>query len=172
MTSARERLTEASYRHPTLEAGARLWSSPRPARRDPCLAAGRRSAGFVVAAKGAPEAIAGLCRLGAADRAALTQSSRRDGRGRTARAWASPAPRMPGRHWPDIAARIRRSSSWACRPCRSAARQRPDAVARMPSAGIKAVMITGDYPATAEAIARQAGLERGERHHRRGTRAV
>ena len=34
----------------------------------------RRRQEFVVAAKGAPEAIAGLCRFGAADLAALTQS--------------------------------------------------------------------------------------------------
>ena len=35
----------------------------------------------------------------------------------------------------------------------------PDAVNQCRSAGIKVVMITGDYPATAKAIARHAGLE-------------
>ena len=35
----------------------------------------------------------------------------------------------------------------------------PAAVAECRSAGVRVVMITGDYPATARAIGRQAGLE-------------
>jgi Ca2+-transporting ATPase len=38
----------------------------------------------------------------------------------------------------------------------------PAAVAECRSAGVRVVMITGDYPATAQAIARQAGLQDGE----------
>ena len=37
-----------------------------------------------------------------------------------------------------------------------------DAVRECRSAGIKVVMITGDYPATAKAIAHHAGLDSGE----------
>ena len=47
---------------------------------------------FVIAAKGAPEAIADLCHLGAADRAALTQSVDADGSGGPARAGCRPRP--------------------------------------------------------------------------------
>lgn len=38
----------------------------------------------------------------------------------------------------------------------------PDAIARCRSAGIKAIMVTGDHPQTALAIARQIGLVRGD----------
>jgi Ca2+-transporting ATPase len=160
-TLARERLTEASYHHsnwklvhayglrPDLLAVTHIWQ------RD-----GDRQS-YVVATKGAPEAIAGLCRLGATDRAALTQSID---------AMASAGLRVlgvarathAGPSWPDspreltfeflglvgLADPLRASVVEAVRECRSA--------------GIKAVMITGDYPATAKAIAQQAGLERGE----------
>ena len=39
----------------------------------------------------------------------------------------------------------------------------PAAVAECRTAGIRIVMITGDYPATAQSIARQAGLANPER---------
>ena len=158
---AREQLTEASYRHPhwklvhayglrpDLLAVTHIWQ-PDGDRRD-----------YVVASKGAPEAIAGLCRFGAADGAALTRSID---------AMASAGLRVlgvarathAGPNWPaspreltfeflglvGLADPLRASVVEAVRECRSA--------------GIKVVMITGDYPATAKAIAHQAGLERGE----------
>ena len=124
---------------------------------------------FVVAAKGAPEAIAGLCRLGAAERAALTQSID---------AMASAGLRVlgvargifSGPPWPDspreftfeflglvgLADPLRPSVVEAISDCRSA--------------GIKVVMITGDYPATARAIAHQAGLDGRRSRHRCRTR--
>jgi magnesium-transporting ATPase (P-type) len=40
-------------------------------------------------------------------------------------------------------------------------REIPDAVRQCKEAGIRVVMITGDYPGTAESIARQAGLDAG-----------
>jgi P-type Ca2+ transporter type 2C len=113
---------------------------------------------FVVAAKGAPEAIADLCHLGTADFRPLkhsvdvmaAQGLRVLGVARAS--WAQ-------QRWPDsqrdfafeflglvgLADPLRRSVPVAVGECRTA--------------GIKVIMITGDYPATASAIARQAGLD-------------
>ena len=67
---------------------------------------------FVIAAKGAPEAIADLCHLGAADRAALTQSvdaMAAEGLRVLGVARAS----FAGQAMAGLAARFRDSSSWA-----------------------------------------------------------
>ena len=112
---------------------------------------------LVVAAKGAPEAMAKLCHLDNADFAALKQSTdamASDGLRVLGVARAS----FKGETWPEsqsdfdfeflglvgLADPLRTSVPGAVNECRSA--------------GIKVVMITGDYPATAKAIARQAGL--------------
>jgi P-type Ca2+ transporter type 2C len=113
---------------------------------------------FVVAAKGAPEAIADLCRLEpkevlpmrCAANAMATAGRRVLGIARAVHA---------GETWPEsprdfhfqflglvgLADPLRSSVPTAVRECRSA--------------GIRVIMITGDYPATANAIAHQAGLE-------------
>jgi Ca2+-transporting ATPase len=121
---------------------------------------GAGEAAFVIAAKGAPEAIADLCGLGADDRAALrrsidamaAQGLRVLGVAKAAheggdlpespRAFAFELLGLVG-----LADPLRASAAAAVRECRSA--------------GIRVVMITGDYPATAVAIARQAGLDDG-----------
>ena len=127
----------------------------------PCRRSGRpRDDGqeFVIAAKGAPEAIADLCHLGAADLAALTQSvdaMAAEGLRVLGVARAS----FAGQAWPDsqhdFAFEFLGLVGLAD-PLRPSV---PDAVSECRSAGIKVVMITGDYPATARAIARQAGLD-------------
>ena len=113
---------------------------------------------FVIAAKGAPEAIADLCHLSAADLAALTQSvdaMAAEGLRVLGVARAS----FAGEPWPDsqhdFAFEFLGLVGLAD-PLRPSV---PDAVSECRSAGIKVVMITGDYPATARAIARQAGLD-------------
>jgi P-type Ca2+ transporter type 2C len=116
---------------------------------------------FVVAAKGAPEAIAGLCRLNDSERAALKQSIDTMASAGL-RVLGVARAKYAGPKWPDspcdltfeflglvgLADPLRPSVIEAMRECRSA--------------GIRAVMITGDYPATANAIARQAGFKPGE----------
>lgn len=111
----------------------------------------------IVAAKGAPEAIATLCHLNAKDLAAVTQSIN---------SMAAAGLRVLGVARADFA-----GSKWPSSPrgfkfkflglvgLADPLRQSvPEAVVRCRSAGIKVVMITGDYPATAQAIAKQAGI--------------
>jgi Ca2+-transporting ATPase len=116
---------------------------------------------FVVAAKGAPEAIVSLCGLGQSELEAVR---------RAVDAMASKGLRVlgvakaahEGEHWPEsqrdfpfvflglvgLADPLRPSVPAAVRECNRA--------------GIRVVMITGDYPATARAIAQQAGLDASE----------
>jgi len=113
---------------------------------------------FVIAAKGAPEAIADLCHLSASDVAALTRSMdamAAEGLRVLGVARAS----FAGQTWPDS----QHNFSFKflgliglADPLRPSV---PDAVSECRSAGIKVIMITGDYPTTARAIARQAGFD-------------
>jgi Ca2+-transporting ATPase len=112
----------------------------------------------LIATKGAPEAIIGLCRLD--DRAASAVRQEVD-------ALAAQGMRVLGVAGAEYAsaelpARPQGFAfSWAgliglADPLRSNV---PDAIAQCRAAGIRVVMITGDYPATAATIARSAGLD-------------
>ena len=115
---------------------------------------------FVVAAKGAPEAIIDLCHLSPATRASIANqadSMARDGLRVLAAArarWRT----TPGAPWPsgehdfDFEYLGLLGLADPIRP------EIPHAVAQCRSAGIRVIMITGDYPATAQSIARSAGL--------------
>lgn len=115
---------------------------------------------YVVASKGAPEAVADLCHLDAAQLAALeVQINRLAAQGMRVLGVARAT--YQGREWPNIqhdfdfkflgliglADPLRPTVEPALKECSSA--------------GIRVVMITGDYPATAAAIARQSGLTAG-----------
>lgn len=112
----------------------------------------------VVAAKGSPEAIVDLCHLDAGSRAEVaTAADAMAARG--LRVLAVAQARHAGPPWPEgehdfdfefigllgLADPLRAEIPQAVRECREA--------------GIRVVMITGDYPVTARAIARQAGLD-------------
>jgi Ca2+-transporting ATPase len=117
--------------------------------------------GIVIAAKGAPEAIAELCHLGSAQSGALTQSATEmAAQGLRVLGVASAAltkDDLPDSQH-DFAFQFLGLVGLAD-PLRSTV---PDAVKQCRSAGIKIVMITGDYPMTAKAIARQAGIDAQE----------
>jgi Ca2+-transporting ATPase len=113
--------------------------------------------GATVAAKGAPEAIAALCQLGA-DELTRLHSAIDDMAGRGLRVLGLAEAQHSGADWPDT------PRGFAFRflglvglidPLRQSV---PEAVAQCRTAGIRIVMITGDHPQTAFAIAQAAGL--------------
>ena len=114
---------------------------------------------YVIAAKGAPEAIADLCHLGPDQRAALTGQVEAATTGglrvlAVARAEFSRADDLPaGQH--DFTFQLL-GLAGLHDPVRPGV---AGAVADCARAGVRVVMITGDYPGTALAIARQIGLD-------------
>jgi len=118
----------------------------------------RSGAEATAAAKGAPEAIAALCHLDADARARLTtQTEALGSKGMRVLAVAQATHR--GDTWPEA------QDAFEFRLLGLVGLADPlrpgvvEAVAECRTAGIRVVMITGDYPATAGAIARQAGLD-------------
>ncbi len=112
----------------------------------------------VAATKGAPEAIAGLCHLGPEAKAAMMVQ---------VNDMAERGLRVLGVALAGVQDLPEAQTGFAFRylglvgladPLRA---QVPAAVAECRAAGIKVVMITGDYPATARAIAAEAGLDSG-----------
>lgn len=119
------------------------------------------AAPLLVAAKGAPEAIAHLCRLDGAARAAFDAAARQMAeRGMRVLGVAS------AEAAPDDADRAQEDHGFVLLglvglhdPLRAGV---VEAVAQCRASGIRVVMITGDYAATARAIAAQAGIGTGE----------
>ncbi len=113
-----------------------------------------------VAAKGAPEAVMELCHLDEAQKAhiaGVVDELAAEG----LRVLAVARGSFAGQEWPanehdfDFAFIGLLGLADPVRP------QVPAAVAECRAAGIRVVMITGDYPATARAVAQQAGLATG-----------
>lgn len=119
-----------------------------------------KSGALTLAAKGAPEAIASLCHLTDGALAAMTAAAEAmAARGIRVLAVATATP--PDRDW----AATQHGYDYALTglvgladPIRVSV---PIAVAECRSAGIRVVMITGDYAATARSIATQAGIAQG-----------
>jgi len=117
----------------------------------------REDGGYRVFAKGAPEAISKLCRISPAAVVGVT-SEAQSMAGRGLRVLGVAEARFPAQDLPE--------SQWEFQftylgliglqdPVRPSAKP---AVEECLTAGIRVVMITGDYPATAHSIARQIGL--------------
>ncbi len=113
---------------------------------------------YVIAAKGAPEAIADLCHLPEAEVARLSERiARLAAKGRrvlgVARATFRVGEGLPGQQH-DFDFELLGLLGLAD-PVRPGV---PEAVAECARAGIRVLMITGDYPGTAQSIAREIGL--------------
>jgi Ca2+-transporting ATPase len=121
----------------------------------------RAGEAHVVAAKGAPEAIVDLCHLDAATQthiAAAVEAMAAQG----LRVLGVAQARFAGEQWPAIEHDFEFEFIGLLGLADPLRAEIPEAVAQCRSAGIRVVMITGDYPATARAIAAQAQLDAGE----------
>lgn len=115
---------------------------------------------YVVAAKGAPEAVADLCHLDATRLATLeTQVEALAAQGMRVLGVARALYRGP--EWPQIQHDFGFEFAGLIGLADPLRPSVPDALRECATAGIRVVMITGDYPATAAAIARAAGLDAG-----------
>jgi P-type Ca2+ transporter type 2C len=115
----------------------------------------------VVAAKGAPEAVVDLCHLDTETQTRIAQAGDAMA-AQGLRVLGVASARFEGEQWPaqehDFDFEFLGLLGLAD-PLRA---EIPDAVAQCHAAGIRVIMITGDYPATARAIAQRAGLGQGE----------
>ena len=118
------------------------------------------SPGLRVFAKGAPEAIASLCCLDEPAAAWLRAAVEQLATGGT-RVLAIAEARHDGETLPDSPTGFSFDLLGLVGFTDPLRANVPDAIAECRSAGIRVAMITGDYPATAQAIARQAGLVDG-----------
>ena len=113
----------------------------------------------VVATKGAPEAVTDLCHLLPAQLAQITEQSAALADQGLRVLGVAKARHHTGQDWPQIQHDF--DFEWVglvglADPLRA---EVPEAVAQCHTAGIRVVMITGDHPRTAGAIAAQAGIE-------------
>ncbi|MCW2285702.1 Ca2+-transporting ATPase [Rhodoblastus acidophilus] len=119
----------------------------------------------IVAAKGAPEDIVALCRLPPADRAKLAATVE-DMAASGLRVLGVARAAFAGSDLPEAQQDFEFEFLGLVGLADPIRPDVPAAVAECRSAGIRVVMITGDYPTTARAIARQAGIS--SEHHLTG----
>jgi Ca2+-transporting ATPase len=114
----------------------------------------------VAAAKGAPEAIAQLCRMhGEAYQAVLARADALARQGM--RVLGAARAEFQGMPLPDVPQAIEFRFAGLVAFADPLRETVPEAVRECRSAGIRVIMITGDYPETARTIALQAGIDGG-----------
>jgi Ca2+-transporting ATPase len=111
----------------------------------------------VVAAKGSPEAIADLCHLDAAAQERIAQAVDAMA-AQGLRVLGVAEARFAGTNWPAVEHDFEFEFVGLLGLADPLRAEIPQAMAQCRSAGIRVVMITGDYPATALAIARAAQI--------------
>jgi Ca2+-transporting ATPase len=116
-----------------------------------------RSGVYVVAAKGAPESVIRLCRVSEAGVAAILGHVEAMAR-RGMRVLAVGRGSYPGPPWPESPAAFELEFLGLVGLADPLRPNVPEAVRECDRAGIRVMMITGDHPVTAQAIAREAGL--------------
>ncbi len=117
----------------------------------------------IVAAKGAPEAIVDLCHLNAAMQARVAAAVKSMA-AKGLRVLGVAKARFAGDSWPKIEHDFEFEFIGLLGMADPLRPDIPDAVTQCHAAGIRVVMITGDYPATACAIATQAHLDCSQAH--------
>ncbi len=116
---------------------------------------------FLIAAKGAPEAIEALCHLSATAAKKMTQAVDAMA-AKGIRVLAVATAKAPNKKWAKSQSDYKFTLVGLiglADPLRASV---PDAVKQCRAAGIRVVMITGDYAATARAIAMSAGIADGD----------
>lgn len=116
--------------------------------------------GHVVAAKGSPEAIVDLCHLDATTQQAVLSAADNMAQ-QGLRVLGVAQARFTGDSWPATEHDFDFVFAGLMGLADPLRQEIPDAVHQCRQAGIRVVMITGDYPATANAIAAQAGIAPG-----------
>jgi len=154
---AREFLANTEHLHPD-------WDLAREYELSPDLPAmshlwqAKAGSSDIVAAKGASEAIADLCHLDATARRQIAeQAAQMAGQG--LRVLGVAKARRPAGDWPEIQHDFDFELLGLVGLADPLRPEVPAAVAECRRAGIRVVMITGDHPRTAAAIARAAGIE-------------
>ena len=138
-------LTKEYELRPDLMAMSHLWRIPENNR-------------HAVATKGSPEAIIDLCHMNEAQRIRVAeQASQMADRGLRILGVAKSV--CIGEQWPSIQHDFDFEFLGLIGLADPLRDEVPDAVAECQRAGIRVVMITGDHPRTAKAIAKQAGID-------------